>query len=82
MDDLTFSPHVLQGMADHRIPADAVHHVVENANEQVVQSNGRTRYTGTWESRVVVVIVEGDEQTVVTVWERARESRRNRRRRR
>jgi len=82
VDDLIFSPHLLVGMADHQIPAEAVYHVVAGADEKVVQPNGRTRYTGTWESRVIVVVVEGDERAVVTEWERTRESRRNRRRRR
>ncbi len=82
MDDLIFSPHLLVGMEDHQIPAEAVYHVVAGAGEEVVQPNGRTRYTGTWESRVIVVVVEDDERTVLTVWERMHESRRNRRRRR
>ena len=42
--------------------------------------NGRTRYIGTWQRRVITVVVEDDEATVVTVWEHKRESRDYRRR--
>lgn len=80
MDHLQFDPHALQEMARDSIPFDAVYHVVGDADEIVEQDNGRTRYTGIWEGRTIVVIAEGD--YVITAWERRRDGQRARRGRR
>ena len=79
-DRLDFDPHALEEMARDNIPIDAVYHVIGDADDIIEQDNGRTRYTGTWEGRTIVVIAEGD--YVITAWERKRDSRRARRRRR
>ena len=67
-------------MARDNVPVDAVYHVIGDADDVLVQTNGRTRYIGTWQRRVITVIVEDDEATGVTVWEHKRDSRDNRRR--
>ena len=77
MEDFRFSPHALREMARDNIPADAVHHVVGDADEVTEQDDGRTTYTGTWEGRAIVVVIEDDGETVVTAWERKRDRRRN-----
>ena len=82
MDDLDFTPHAREEMATDQIPELAVSHVVGDADEVIEQDDGRTKYTGTWEGRVIVVVVELDGRTVISTWERKRDSRRNRRRRR
>ncbi len=82
MDDLKFSPHARDEMADDQIPETAVYHIVSDADEEFEQDNGRTAYTGVWEDRAITAVVEDDGRTVVTVWEWKRESRRRRRRRR
>ncbi len=76
MADLDFIPHARDEMADDAIPEVAVYHVVGDADEVIEQDSGRTRYTGVWEGRTIVVIVEDDGRTVVTVWERKRDRRR------
>ena len=82
MDAYRFSPHALREMARDSIPADAVHHVIGDADEVIEQNDGRTMYTRTWAGRTIAVVVEDDGETVVTVWERKRDTRRDRRRRR
>jgi hypothetical protein len=62
------------------LPEVAVYHVVGDFDERVEQDNGRIMLTGVWEGRVVVVVMESDERTVVTAWERRRDTRRHRRR--
>ena len=79
MDDLLFTEHALDEMARDNITVEAVYHVLGDADEVLVQTNGRTRYIGTWQRRGVTVVVEDDEATVVTVWEPKRESRYDRR---
>lgn len=82
MDTLRFSPHALREMSRDNIPTDAVYHVVGDSDVVVEQDNGRTRYEGTWEGRVIAAVIEGDGRTVAPAWERKRDTRRNRRRRR
>lgn len=82
LDDLDFTPHARDEMATDQIPEVAVYHVIGDADQVIEQDDGRTKYTGTWEGRVIVVVVEWDERRVITTWERKRDSRRNRRRRR
>ena len=82
MDAYRFSPHALREMARDNISADAVYHVIGDADEVIEQNDGRTMYTRTWSGRAIAVVVEDDGETVVTVWERKRDTRRDRRRRR
>ena len=58
MDALRFSPHALREMARDNIPADAIYHVVGDADDMIEQDNGRRMYTGTWERRTIVVVIE------------------------
>lgn len=80
MDDLVFTEHALDEMARDNVPVDAVYHVIGDADDALVQTNRCIRYIGTWQRRVITVVVEDDDATVVTVWEHKRESRHNRRR--
>jgi hypothetical protein len=82
MRQLVFSPHALQEMGRNTIPVPAVYHVVGDADESVEQDDGRTLYEGTWYGQAISVVIEDDGITVVIVWDRKRESRRNRRRER
>jgi hypothetical protein len=77
---LHFSSHARAEMAKDQLPEAAVYHVVGDFDDRVEQDNGRTLLTGVWEGRVVVVILESDGRTVVTAWERKRDTRRRRRR--
>ena len=70
MADLSFADHARDAMRDHQIPEVAVYHVVEDAEEIIERDDGRTEYTGAWEGRTFVVIIDDDGRTVVTVWER------------
>ena len=82
MDEYVIIDHARREMARDGIPAEAVYHVVGDPDEVVEQDDGRTLYEGTWNGRAFAAIVEDDGYTVVTAWERKRESRRNRRRER
>ena len=82
MNSYRFSPHALREMARDNIPYDAIYHVVGDADDVIEQDDGRTMYEGIWEGRAIVVVVEADGETVVSAWERKRESRRKQRRRR
>ena len=70
MDSLIFPDHVRIRMAQRRILEVAVYHVVEDADEIVERDDGRTEYTGVCEGRALMVVVEDDGETVVTVFER------------
>ncbi len=79
---LSFTPHARREMARDNIPVEAVYHVVGDADEVIEQDDGRTAYTGIWEGQTIGAVVDGDGTTVVTAWDRKRDSRRARRRRR
>lgn len=82
MVNLSFARHARREMARDNNPVEAVYHVVGDADEVIVQDNGRTAYAGTWEGRAIGAVVDADGRTVVTAWERKQDSRRARRRRR
>jgi hypothetical protein len=70
MADLIFPEHAWREMSRDSISEDEVYHVVGEADDVVVRANGRTVYTGTLDDgREVVVIVDDDGETVVTVWQ-------------
>jgi hypothetical protein len=70
MPDLIFTQHAWEEMARDSISEDDVYHVVGDADDIIEQEDGRTRYTRTLDDgREVVVIVEVDDETVVTAWE-------------
>ena len=70
MDDLIFTDHLLLRMRKRRIPAEAVYHVIGDADEIIEHEGGRTEYIGTWEGLTLMVVVEDDDETVVSVWDR------------
>ena len=76
MTDLIFPYHARREMAKDGIPEAGVYHVVGDADEVIERGDGRTVYTGTWDGRTFVVVIEDDERTVVTVcqfkWRRPR----------
>ncbi len=78
MDNLQFDPHALDAMERDNITVEGVYHVTGDADDVNEREDGRTVYTGTWESMVIVVIAEGN--YVITAWERKRDRPRRRRR--
>jgi hypothetical protein len=70
MADLIFIDHVRIRMAERHLPEAAVYHVVEDADEIIEREDGRTEYIGTWEGLTLMVVVEDDGETVVSVWDR------------
>lgn len=70
MADFIFPNHARDAMRDHQISEAGVYYVVGDADEILPRHDGRTEYTGTWDGRTFVVIVEDDGETVVTLWER------------
>ena len=76
MADLIFTIHALDQMRTRQIPAVAVHHVIEHADNVLDRDDGCTEYSGTWEGRTILVVLCDDEPYWVrTVIERARRSR-------
>ena len=57
-------------MRADQIPTDAVYHVIGNYDQRLDRDDGHTEYVGAWEGRTIVVILEVDGKTIVTVWER------------
>lgn len=78
VDDLVFIPHAREAMAADSIPEAGVYHVVGDADQILDYDNGLTEFVGTWEGRVLSVIIEYDGVTVVTVFEREKRRRRRR----
>ena len=57
-------------MRADQIQADAVYHVTGDYDQRLDRDDGRTEYVGVWEGRTIVVILEADGKTIVTVRER------------
>ena len=71
MDDLIFPLHAREEMSNHNVSEDDVYQVVGDYDEEIPYDNGRTEYVRTMEDgRTIVVIIESDNETVVTVWQR------------
>jgi hypothetical protein len=71
VDDLIFSRHARDEMSNHSVTEDEVYHVVGDHDEAIEYDNGRMEYVRTMEDgRTIVVIIENDDETVVTVWQR------------
>ena len=70
MADLVFTDHVRIRMAERHLPEAAVYHVVEDADQVIHRDDGRTEYVGVWERLTLMVVVENDGGTVVSVWDR------------
>lgn len=70
---LIFPNHVQRRMRRRRIPEAAVYDVVGNADQVIERDDGRYEYTGAWQRRTILAIVEGEEdeeeRTLVTVME-------------
>jgi hypothetical protein len=64
---LVFTGHTLYRMRRRQIPEEAVHAIVADADEVIERYDGRTEYSGTWEGRSLLVVIEDDGMTVVTV---------------
>ena len=69
-------------MAADLISETGVYHIVGDADVVLHYDDGRTEYVGVWDGRAFSVVVEDDEITVVTVFERTRDRPGRRRRRR
>jgi hypothetical protein len=67
--DSVFWGHARDAVRDHQVPEVSISHVVGDADVVLERGDGRIEYTGTWEGRTFVVILEHDGVTVVTVWE-------------
>ncbi len=65
--DLEFSPHALDQMHAREIPEQAVRQILGDADEVLERFDGRTEYTGVWEGRTIMVVIEGDEEPLVVV---------------
>ena len=70
MPGLIFTDHAREAMRADQIPEAGVYHVVGDTDEVIERDDGRAEYVGAWEGRTLVVILEDDGRTVVTVWER------------
>jgi hypothetical protein len=78
--DLAFGPNALVEMAADAISEAEVYHVVEDADGIIDREDGRTEYTRMLDDgRWVLVLIEHDDITVVSVWWDKRRSRRRRR---
>jgi hypothetical protein len=70
MPDLTFPEHAWKKMARDSMSESDTYQIVEDADDILVREDGRTVYTGTPDDgREIVVILESDDETVVTVWQ-------------
>ena len=78
MADLIFTPYARMRMTMRHLPEEAVYHIVEDADEIIDRDDGRTEYIGEWESQAIVVVIEDDGKTVVTMWDRKRQRPRRR----
>ena len=79
MEDLEFEPHVRDEMARDVVSEDEVYTVVGDADLEIRQHNGHTRYERMMEDgRQIVVIVDEVMRTVKTAWWNKRGSRRRR----
>ncbi len=72
MSDLVFPDHVRIRMAQRHLPEAAVYHVVRDADEILERDDGRIEYTGLWEGQTLMVVIEDDGETIVTVFDRKR----------
>jgi len=80
MHDLEFDSHARDEMARDTISEDEVYHVIGDADIEIRQQNGHTRYERTMDDgRQIVVIVDAVMRTVKTAWWNKRGSRRRRR---
>ena len=80
MDDLEFDSHARDEMARDTISEDEVYHVIGDADTEIRQHNGHTRYERMMDDgRQIVVIIDEVMRTVKTAWWNKRGSRRRRR---
>jgi Txe/YoeB family toxin of Txe-Axe toxin-antitoxin module len=80
MDDLIFPVHARAEMRADSLTEDDVWTVIGDYDEMLDRQDGRTEYARRLDDgRYVVVVVEEDRVTVVTVWWDKRRSRRPRR---
>jgi hypothetical protein len=80
MDDLEFDSHARDEMARDTITEDEVFHVIGDADVEIRQQNGHTRYERMMDDgRQIVVILDEAVRTVKTAWWNKRGSRRRRR---
>jgi len=80
MNDLIIPKHALDEMQRDNLTEDDVYTVVGDYDEMIEQVRGRTEYARTLDDgRYLVVVIEDDGRTVVTVWLNKRRSRRRRR---
>jgi len=77
MDELIFSDHARDAMRDDSLAEDDVYTVVGDYDEMIERRDGRLEYERTLDDgRHILVIIERDGRTVVTVWWNKRRSRR------
>jgi hypothetical protein len=69
MPDLIFGGHALDEMQRDSVSADEVYLVVGDADVEYERNDGPTRYERLLDDgRYIVVMVQDDIQTVITVW--------------
>lgn len=79
--ELTFEEHAREEMARDSVSEAEVYPVIEDADDRIERRDGRIEYTRTLgDGRYILVILEDDERTVVTVIWNKRRSRGRRRR--
>ena len=79
MEDLEFESHARDEMARDAISEDEVFHVIGDADTEIRQQNGHTRYERMMDDgRQIVVIMDEVTRTVKTAWWNKRGSRRRR----
>ncbi len=77
--DLIFPKHARDEMQRDSVSEDEVYHVVADYDDMLTRLGGRTEYTRLLDDgRRILVVIEGDERTVVTVIWNKRQSRRRR----
>ena len=80
MDDLEFDRHARDEMARDTISEDAAYQVISDADVEIRQQNGHTRYERMMDDgRYIVVILDEKAHTVKTAWWNKRGSKRRRR---
>jgi hypothetical protein len=77
VDHLIFPDHAWKAMAADSITDEDVYHVIGDWDDMIEHVDGRTEYIGTIaDGRHITVVLESDDQTVVTAWWNKRRSRR------
>jgi hypothetical protein len=80
VDDLVFPEHARDQMQRDGLTEDEIYTVVGDYDEKIERNDGRTEYARELDDgHYVLVVIEDDGVTIVSVWWNKRRSRRRRR---